>query len=298
MKVIGLDAGLALLLTLFVPCDLAAQIQRDGLGTAPSELRIDGPPAPVPPAVVSRDDRGNATVRAIRLSEPILLDGQLDEAVYETTLPITGFLQTIPDEAEPATEKTEAWITFDAENVYVSARLWDSAPENDWVANEMRRDTQQLRNNDHFSVLLDTSYDRRNAFLFYTNPHEARADIQVTNEGNPNQDWNPIWDVRSRRFEGGWTVEMQIPFKSLRYRPGRSQLWGVQLRRTVRRRNEWAHLTQIPQSAVSRGTGGSAILRVSAAGTFVGLEAPEASRNLEVKPYAISGLETDRAACR
>ena len=296
MRVIGLAVGFASFLSFSMPWGVAAQIQRDGRGAAPSEIRIDGPPAPVPPAVISRDARGNATVRAVRLDEPIRLDGRLDEAVYENTLPVTGFLQTIPDEGEPATEETEGWITFDEENLYVSARLWESVPENQWVANEMRRDTQQLRNNDHFSVLLDTYYDRRNGFLFYTNPLGARADIQVTNEGSPNLDWNPIWDVRTGRFEGGWTVEIQIPFKSLRYRPGRAQIWGLQLRRAIRRKNEWAHLTQIPQSALARGTGGSAILRVSAAGTLIGLEAPEASRNLEVKPYVISGLETDRAA--
>ena len=281
---------------LLVPCALAAQ----GGGNAnitPTGVRINGPRAPVPPAVINRDDRGNATVRAIRLSEPIRLDGQLDEAVYQTVPPITGFLQTIPDEGEPATEKTESWITFDEENVYVSARLWESVPESEWIANEMRRDTQQLRNNDTFSVLFDTYYDRRNGFLFYTNPLAARADIQVTNEGSGiNIDWNPIWDVRSGRFEGGWTVEMQIPFKSLRYRPGRSQIWGVQLRRAIRRRNEWSHMTQIPRSAIPGNNGGFAILRLSAAGTLVGLEVPDAGRNLEIKPYAISGLQTDRAA--
>ena len=58
-----------------------------------------------------------ATVRAIRRTEPIRLDGRLDEAVYQTVLPLTGFLQTLPDESEPATEETEAWITFDDENM-------------------------------------------------------------------------------------------------------------------------------------------------------------------------------------
>ena len=295
MKIVGIVTGLSTFLALLVPGALTAQIERDTQGTVLSELRIDGPPAPVAPAVINRDDRGKATVRAIRLSEPLRLDGQLDEAVYQTVPPITGFLQTIPDEGEPATEETEAWITFDEDNVYVSARLWESAPPSEWVANEMRRDSPQLRNNDTFSVLFDTYYDRRNGVLFYTNPLEARTDVQVTN-GTPNSDWNPVWDTRTGRFEGGWTVEMQIPFKSLWYRPGRSQTWGVQLRRAIRRKNEWAHLTLIPQSAVRGSSGGAGILRVSGAGTLVGLEAPEASRNLEIKPYAISGLQTDRTA--
>jgi hypothetical protein len=296
MKINGLVTALSTFLPLLIPGSLTAQIERDAQGDAPSEFRIDGPPPPVAPAVINRDSAGNATFRAIRLTDPIRLDGQLDEAVYQTIPPLTGFLQTIPDEGEAATENTEAWITFDEENVYVSARLWDSAPPSEWIANEMRRDTRQLRQNDTFGASFDTYYDRRNAFFFYTNPLGARADQQITNEGNPNGDWNPIWDVRSGRFEGGWTVEMQIPFKSLRYRPGRSQIWGVQLRRAIRRKNEWVHLTLVPRSTVRGTSGSSGIFRISRSGTLVDLEAPEASRNLEIKPYAISGLKTDRAA--
>ena len=195
----------------------------------------------------------------------------------------------LPVEGAPATEKTEAWIMFDDTNVYVSGRIWDSAPESEWVANEMRRDTNQLRENDTFTVFFDTFYDRRNGYNFYTNPLGARADQQFTNEGNSNGDWNPVWDVRTGRFDGGWTAEMEIPFKSLRYRSGSPQVWGVQLRRNVRRKNEWTYLTPLP---ISAGSGPGGIFRVSEPATLVGLEVPQASKNLEIKPYGIGGLST------
>ena len=268
--------------------------QADSTGVVDPAL-IDGPPAPVPPAVMTRDERGRATVRAIRLDESIQLDGVLDEAVYGTVPAIGGFIQLTPDTGAAATERTEAWILFDETNVYVSARVWDSAPEGQWVANEMRRDTRQLRQNDTFAVLFDTFYDRRNGVLFYTNPLGARADAQFTNEGNPNSDWNPVWDVRTGRFDGGWTVEMEIPFKTLRYRSEPPHIWGVQLRRAIRRKNEWAYLTPLPAAAGS-GSGSLGMFRVSAAGSLVGLEPPSAGRNLEIKPYAIGGLTTDMAA--
>ena len=169
-------------------------------------------------------------------------------------------------------------------------RVWDSAPPSAWVANEMRRDTSQLRQNDTFAVILDTFYDRRNGVAFYTNPLGALADFALTNEGNPNSDWNPVWDVRTGRFDGGWTAEMEIPFKSLRYRQGPAMVWGVQLRRNVRRKNEWAYLTPLP---ISAGSGPAGIFRVSDAATLVGLEVPGGSRNLEIKPYGIGGLTTD-----
>ena len=254
---------------------------------------IDGPPPPLPPDVIRRDEARRATIRAVEVDAPIRLDGQLDERAYYTVPAITGFIQQAPDEGAPATEKTEAWILFDADNIYVAARVWDSAPPSQWVANEMRRDTRQLRQNDTFAVILDTFYDRRNAVAFYTNPLGAIADFQITNEGNPNSDWNPVWDVRTGRFEGGWTVEMEIPFKSLRYRPGPSQIWGVQLRRNVRRKNEWNYITPLP---ISAGSGPGGIFRVSDAATLVGLDAPSGSKNLEVKPYGIGGISTNLAA--
>ena len=161
--------------------------QEEVFGTIDPGL-IDGPGAPVPPAVMNRDGEGRVTVRAVRLAAALELDGVLDEAVYGTVPAITGFTQLVPDAGEPATERTEAWVLFDEENVYVSARVWDSAPESEWVADEMRRDTNQLRQNDTFAVLFDTFYDRRNGFNFYTNPLGARADAQYINEGNPNID--------------------------------------------------------------------------------------------------------------
>ena len=244
---------------------------------------------------MNRDEQGRVTVRAVRLDSAIDLDGVLDEAVYRTVPAITGLIQLVPDAGSPATERTEAWVLFDEENVYVSARVWDSAPESEWVADEMRRDTYQLRQNDTFAVLFDTFYDRRNGFNFYTNPLGARADAQYMNEGIANVDWNPVWDVRTGRFDGGWTVEMEIPFKTLRYRSEPPHIWGIQFRRSIRRKNEWVYLTRLPIS-IGGNNGAIGMLRISAAGSLVGLEPPPASRNIEIKPYAIGGLTTDMAA--
>jgi Domain of unknown function (DUF5916) len=250
------------------------------------------PPPPVAPATVSRDTAGHATVRAIHLDEPLRLDGALDETVYKDLPSISDFIQQVPREGAAATERTEAWVMFDDENLYVGAKCWDSAPPDRWVANEYRRDTNQLRQNDTFGVVLDTFYDRRNGFLFYTNPLGARADQAITDEGNLNPDWNPVWDVRTGRFDGGWTVELAIPFKSIRYRAGESQTWGINIRRVIRRKNEWTHLTAVP---ASYGVPGG-ILRLSVAGTLVGLSLPKANRNFELKPYGISRVTTDFAA--
>ena len=249
---------------------------------------LGAPPPPVPPATINRDETGRATLRAVRLEEPLRVDGVLDEGVFETTQPLGGFLQQVPDQGAPSTERTEAWILYNDDNVYVAARLWDSAPESQWIANEMQRDSFQLIQNEYFSAAFDTFYDRRNGFAFMINPLGGFFDFQITDEGNPNSDWNPVWDSSVGRFDGGWTVEMEIPFKSIRFRPGAAeQLWGLQLGRHIRWKNERTYLNPVPIS------GGPGEFRVSAGATLTGIDVPEGNRTFEVKPYAIGGLATD-----
>ena len=251
---------------------------------------IDGPPAPQPPEVISRDAAGRVTVRAVRLAEPIELDGGLDEPVYQDSPSMSGFIQQEPAEGTPATEETEIWVFFDRDHVYISARCWDSAPESEWVANEMRRDSLNIGRGDFVTILLGTFYDRRSANLFTINSIGGRMDGQVTDE-RYTRDWNPIWEVRPGRFEDGWTFEAAIPFKSLRYRPGRSQVWSFNVQRNVRRKNESSYLVPMP---AARGLG--AMNQVSLAGTLVGLEAPEGTQTLELKPFVTGDLTNDRIA--
>ena len=276
-----------LLATLFIAVPAFGQTSQDGPVNA---IVIDGSPAPVAPESITRDERRRATVRAIKLTEPLRLDGRLDEEVYQTHAPFGGFIQVAPKYGAESTEKTDVWITYDENNIYVSARCWDSAPPERWISNELRRDTNQLRQNDHIGVMFDTFYDRRSGFLFYTNPLGALADYSVIDEGGSNTDWNPVWESRTGTFEGGWTVEMAIPFKTLRYRSGDDQVWGIQLRRSIRHKNEWTYLNPVPQNLA----GPQAFNRISSGGTLVGLDLPPASRNLELKPYAISRWTTDR----
>jgi hypothetical protein len=229
-------------------------------------------------------------VRAVKLTTPLVVDGKLDEELYRTAPGVDRLVQGAPKYGQPMTERTDLWVSYDTENIYVSCRCWDSAPPDEWTVNELRRDTGGLRNNDHIGVLFDTFFDRRSGFAFYTNPLGARADYSVVDEGGSNTDWNPVWTSRTGRFDGGWTVEMAIPLKSLRYRPGPDQQWGFQVRRSVRRKNEWAYLTPVPQVLA----GPQALNRVSAAGTLTGLDLPPAGKNFEIKPYAVSRSTTDR----
>ncbi len=251
---------------------------------------IEGPAPPEAPEVVSRDREGRVTLRAVRLDSELTVDGRLEENFYRTVPSIGGFIQQEPAEGQPATDDTEVWVFFDHDNVYISARNWDTEPDR-IVANEMRRDSRNIFNNDNFSVIFDTFYDRRDGFLFMTNPLGALYDAQVTGERNVNSDWNTVWNVKTARFAEGWTVEMSIPFKSLRYKQGQSQIWGINFRRIVRSKQEFSYLTPIPQAFRQRG-----LIKLSFAATLVGVEPPTHSLNLEVKPYVTGAVRTDRDA--
>jgi hypothetical protein len=252
---------------------------------------LHGPPPPVPPAVIARDEAGRVTLRATRIAEPIVLDGKLDDSVYTRVPAVSDFVQQEPQEGEPATEKTEAWVFFDDENIYVSARCWDSHPER-MIINEMRRDNFNIFQNENVTLVFDTFYDRRNGFFFQTNPLGALRDQAVGDEGQTNnQDWNTVWDVKASVFDQGWMVEIAIPFKSLRYREGRDQVWSFNLRRSIRWKNEETFLSPVAASHRFRG-----IYKFSEAATLVGIEAPYGSRSLEVKPYGITSVVTNRTA--
>jgi hypothetical protein len=260
-------------------------------GLSSPEVVIDGPAPPAEPNGMTRDQAtGKSTIRAIKLRAPLRFDGKLDDAVYGEAAGFDGMMQAAPRYGQPSTEKTEIWVMFDGDHIYVAARVWDSAPPDKWIVNELRRDTNQMRNNDHFGVGFDTFYDRRSGFMFYANPLGGFADYSVVDEGAPNTDWNPVWDVKTGRFDGGWTLEMQFPFKSLRYTSGSDQVWGIQFRRSIRHKNEWNYWTPVPRNMA----GPQALNRVSSYGTVVGLDLPPAGRNLEIKPYALGKMTTDR----
>ncbi len=238
-----------------------------------------------------RNAEGRLGLRAVRLETALRVDGSLDEAIYTRIEPVSDFIQMEPDGGQAATERTDVWVFFDRNNVYVTIRAWESRPELA-VANEMRRDSGNIRMGDSVGFSLDTFLDRRNAYQFEVNPLGARTDGQSTNERQYQADWNPVWDLSVGRFEGGWTVEAAVPFKSLRYRPGTNQTWGFNARRNNKWKNEIAYLSVVPPAyGIGRGSFSASLFP-----TLNGIDAPSPPLNLEVKPFTVGNLVTDRVA--
>jgi hypothetical protein len=258
------------------------------LPAAAGATSVDAPGTPIPPAVMSRDAAGRVVVRAVRVEAPPVVDGVLDDDVYSSVPAISEFVQLEPRAGEPATEKTEVWILFDRDHLYIAARCHDREAHR-IVANDMRRDGRNIGQNDNLSVVLDTFHDRRNGYEFLVNPVGGMWEGQFTDERDFNRDWNTVWTSKSRWTEQGWTVETAIPFRSLRYKGSGPQTWGINVRRTIKWKNEYAYLSMVP-----RVSGPAGVLRVSSAATLTGLDLPSAALNLDVKPYAVGSLKADR----
>ena len=243
---------------------------------------------PRAPAQAAPDSGDRPTIRATRLKSPLTIDGRLDEAVYTTVNPFDQFIQQEPHQGEPATERTEVWLSFDNVNVYVSVRCWESQPER-MVVNEMRRDNLNAFQNENVTIAIDTFFDHRNSVIFLFNPIGGRMDGQASGEREYIGDWNPVYDFALGRFEGGWTVEVAIPFKSLKYRATREQVWGFLLRRVNRWKNEASYNVPVPAARGNQG-----IFQASLAAALLGIEAPTNLKHLDVKPYVASSATGTR----
>ncbi|MGE4055626.1 MAG: DUF5916 domain-containing protein, partial [Vicinamibacterales bacterium] len=243
--------------------------------------------AAMPAAAQSSGGAGQVVVRATRVSGPMNVDGRLDESVYETVPPITEFVQQEPLYGAPVSERTEVWLLYDDSNIYVACRCWHDDPDR-IVANDMRRDGSRQTAHDNVTLTIDPFHDRRNGYLFGVTAAGGLRDGQITDE-RPNMNWNGVFDGKATRFEQGWMAEIVIPFRTIRYSPASTDTWGIQIRRFMSGRNERAHLTE-----VSQGTGTGAVNYMSLAATLAGIETPPAALNLDIKPYAISSVTTDR----
>ena len=179
-----------------------------------------------------------------KLETPPVIDGDLSDPVWQQVASIDNFRQTQPVLNDEPSERTKAWFAYDADNIYVAIRAYDSDPSA-VIASEMRRDGD-LEANDQVMIYFDTFADRRNAFMFATNASGALVDGKIENNETFNIQWNGIWDSKSRLDAEGWTVEMVIPVKTLSFDPNNDQ-WGLEIVRRVRRKAErmrWANISQ------------------------------------------------------
>jgi hypothetical protein len=219
--------------------------------------------------------------QALRIEEPIRVDGVLDESVWERATPVTQFTQIRPDEGRAASERTEIRILFDDAAIYIGARMYDSQPVSTRLG---RRD--QWMSSDWLTVIFDSYHDHRTAVGFEVNPSGVRRDQTRATGAGEDDSWDPVWEVATTIDDEGWTAEMRIPFSQLRFNPGAEQTWGLQLERNLERRGEFSVWSFTP----STHAGG-----IARFGHLEGLRDLRMGRRVEVLPYAVlRGERVDR----
>jgi hypothetical protein len=219
---------------------------------------------------------GRRIVGAAEARAPITLDGALDEEVWRTAQPAGDFVQAEPNEGQAATELTDVRIAYDHDALYIGVVCHDSMPSA-LIINDIRKDFA-AGEQDSFEVILDTFADRRNGFVFVVNPAGAKADTQIANEGRDvNTSWDAVWTVATKRDAAGWTAEIRIPFKTLRFERGADRIWGVNFSRRIRRKNEVDYWSPVPRVYN--------LYRAGLGGTLAGLPDASQGRNLRLKPW-------------
>jgi hypothetical protein len=224
-------------------------------------------------------------IRALKIESPITLDGVLDEPEWAKAQPISNFTQRELNENAPATERTRVAVLYSRTELYIGVWCFDSEPDK-IVAQKMKWDFE-YGVDDNFIIALDTYGDKRNAYLFVTNPNGAQYDaLIVDNSRKTNVDWNGVWYVAAARTDQGWFAEVKIPFSTLKFSAANAQTWGINFERNIRRKRE-----QVLWQGWSRD---ASIVQVNRAGSLTGLKDLTRMRVFEFRPYALAGTEKEK----
>lgn len=227
-------------------------------GQAQQERGVHPTPAPV--------------VRAVRRTEPIKIDGKLDEAVWKTAPVATDFRQTQPDEGKPATQKTEVRFAYDDDALYIGARMFDSLGAKGVRGRLMRRDAMNTIDSDLLIFLIDSYHSHQSTFNFWVNPSNSIRD------GTGDPTWDAVWEHATQIDSLGWTAELRIPFSQLNFSTAREQTWGIQIQRSVHRLNEFS---------VFSWWGNNEFGGPQRYGHLEGLEISKQPRGTEILPYVV-----------
>ncbi len=256
--------------------------------------------------VAAQPSKERPFIQAVKVETGPRIDGVLDDAAWQGATPVGNFTQQEPNLGQPATERTEVRIVYDARTIYIAVHAYQTggvdataagsetdphaAHRGGVVATEMRRDSDRLFDEDNFQVILDTFKDSRNGYMFVTTPLGAKLEQQVFDEGegggrgttsNVNRNWEGVWDSAAKITDDGWTAEMAIPTNTLRFRPTDGQTWGINFLRHIRRKNELDYWAPIPRAY--------SLTRVSLAGELRGLQNLSLGWDLKLKPFVVVG---------
>jgi hypothetical protein len=245
-------------------------------GSHVAPVAAQGREAPAAPVVPPETGR---VASAVHVAEAPIIDGTLDDRMWQDAMPLTGFVQAEPFEGQPGSERTEVRLLYDDEAIYVAVTCYDRDPSQ-IVTTDTRRDAG-LGEMDSFQMIFDTYRDRQNGFIFGTNAAGAQYDAQVRDQGDPATSWDGSWEVQTAVTAIGWTAEFRIPLRTLRYGPP-PQLFGLNFFRNIQRTRERTYWAPLPRHYD--------LGRLSSAGELRGLNL-QTPRNFKLLPYVVSSAD-------
>jgi hypothetical protein len=213
--------------------------------------------------------------RAQPAASAVRIDGRLDEAAWSAAGSAGDFRQVEPEPLAPARFPTRVRVVFDEHNLYLGIVALDSAGSRGVRVQDLRREFDYFAN-DLVGVSLDPLHDGRTAIAFQVTPYGSLRDLQVFDDQVYNREWEGVWTARTEVSDSGWTVEIAIPWATLRYRDD-AEPWGVNFYRIARRANETSAWSPWPRAYTA--------YRAGYFGVLEGLKTPPPRRNLRVRPY-------------
>ena len=253
---------LLFVVALLAPSALVAQSARE-TGTTP--VSTYGHRVPVPRAM------------ATRRAGPIVLDAKLDEPAWRAATPITAFTQIDPDEGKPASQRTEVRILYDDDALYVGAKMYDDQGAAGVTTRLVRRDAGF--DSDYLDIEIDGYHDHLSRAIFELNPSGSKKDMIGIGTSCCDESWDPVWEAATHIDGDGWTAEVRIPYSQLRFSRDSAQVWGLQIGRIIKRRDEvdvWSFTRKDEAGGPSR------------YGHLLGLKIPKSAAHLELLPYVVA----------
>lgn len=172
------------------------------------------------------------------ITESIVIDGHLDEAIWATASPQSNFIQYAPNPGSPSKQKTDVVVLYDNNNIYIGAWLYEVSKDS---VTRTLSERDQNENADIFNVSFDTYNDDQNAFSFSVTAAGVQLDSRISLSNSEDKQWNAVWYSAVEVNDQGWFVEMKIPFSALRFSEKSEQTWGINFSRTIRRIREESH---------------------------------------------------------
>ena len=238
--------------------------------------------AAVPAAAASGQGSIHASVpvvQAVRSNTVIVIDGRLDDEVWLRAPAATTFTQRDPDEGKPSTELTELRVAYDDGALYVGVRMHDREPSR--IVRQLSRRDQEAEA-DGFWLYVDPHHDHLTGAVFSVSAAGVQGDSAVYNDSSQDGSWDAVWESGVKIDEGGWTVEMRIPFSQLRFTASEQHTFGINALRYIQRKNERAWLVHVPKTESGL---------ASRMGHLEGLNGVSPHRTLELLPYLSSRAE-------